>query len=298
MKKSVYLPLMAAMALCLYSCDFFKKNGGGEETESADSLTFCTVMYVDSATVVDAVVSQNMKVDFPMPEATGALADSIRAFLAEGIAANYFPMFEEEDSTETAFEYNIGEEQEYLDAYARKGMSHMVAELTQMAEDGWAVGYYNDYTASVATQTDKYVTYDIVHDIFTGGAHGLFIVHSKTFRKSDGCQMGWNLFDMSKKAELVALLKEGVKEYFEVETDEELEENLQVWDNPDTPENELEYGLPLPSQAPSVTRDGFSFVYQQYEIACYAAGLPSFTIPFDKIRNCLSQEGLELIGLK
>ena len=289
---------MAAMALCLQSCDFFKKNGGGEGAENTDSLTFCTEMYVDSATVVDAAVSQNMKVDFPVPEATGLLADSIRAFLVEGIAANYYPMFGEEDSTANTFKYNVGEEQEFLNAYAREGMSRMVAELTQMAEDGWAMGYYNDYRASVETQTDKYVTYEIVHDIFTGGAHGLYIASGQTFRKSDGCQMGWNLFDMSKKAELVALLKEGVKDYFEVESDEELEESLQVWDDPDTPENELEFGLPLPSSQPYVTREGIAFVYQQYEIAAYACGLPSGIISFEKAKPVLSDEGRALLGLE
>ena len=304
MKRNVFFPIavtLAAMTCCLQSCDFFKHGGSGTD---ADSVTFCTVMYEDSATIVEASIFQKMEADFPVPEATGALADSIRAYLAEAIVNHRFPIFEEEDSTTQAFEYQIGKEQEFLNAYAGEGMTRMVNEVTQMAEDGWAMGYYNEYTASVELQTNKYVTYVENYDIYTGGAHGSHIVTGLTFRKSDGCLMGWKILDLNKKAEIIALIKEELRDYFAFSeedgplTDEQLYEQLQLWDNPDTPENELEYGVPLPYTPPYVSREGLAFVYQQYEIACYAAGLPSFIISFDKIRDFLSPEGRELLEME
>ena len=178
-------------------------------------------------------------------------------------------------------------------------MSRMVAEVTRMAEEGWATGYYNNYTASISTQTEKYVTLEETHEIFTGGAHGAYIVSGLTFRTSDGARMGWNLFDMSKKAELIARLKKGVMDFLEVSTEEELQDQLQVlWDDPDTPENELEFGLPLPRAVPYVTTKGVAFIYQQYEIACYAAGLPSVVIPAEELRDLLSEEGRALLDVE
>lgn len=296
MKKILFFSsatALVAMMFCLQSCEFFKKGGAGD-TGATDSLSFCTVMYEDSMTVVDAYVSQNMRVDFPLPEATGALADTIRAYLVKAVANNYFPLYEE-DSIGKTFEYKVGDEEGYLSAYAGEGMTRMVAEVTRMAEDGWATGYYNNYTASISMQTEKFVTLEETHEIFTGGAHGAYIVSGLTFRNSDGAQMGWNLFDMSKKAEIIALLKKGVMEYLEVGTEEELQEHLQVWDDPDTPENELEFGLPLPRAVPYVTTKGVVFIYQQYEIACYAAGLPSVIIPVEELRDLLSEEGRALL---
>lgn len=299
MKRFALLPfvaVLATMVICLQSCEFFKK-GNGDIPNGADTMFFCAVSFHDSLTVVEAEVSQNMKVEFPQPDATGVLADSIRAYLTKTIANNYFPIFESGDTSDVSCEYKVGEEQEYLNAYARAGMSRMVAEITQMAGEGWMAGYYNDYSATVESQTDRFVTLVETHDIYTGGAHGLYVVSGQTFRKVDGHRMGWDLFDMNKKAEIVALLKESVKEYFEVETDEELEEILQLWDDPDTPENELENGLPLPSMSPYATPEGISFIYQQYEIAAYAYGLPSGILSLEKVKPVLSEEGRALLGL-
>lgn len=37
--------------------------------------------------------------------------------------------------------------------------------------------------------------------------------------------------------------------------------------------------IPFPKYEPYYTEDGVCFIYQQYEIACYAAGRPTFTLP-------------------
>lgn len=308
-KRSSYLAVaaLAVAALSFQSCDFMKKGGGGADSTSvdslvsADSIAFCTVMYEDTLTL-EASISEKMKVDFPVPEAEGILADSLRAYLTDRIAHRFFPSWVG-DAPEFSFEYKVGEEQEYLSAYAAEGMKQMVDAVKSMAEEGFSAGYENDYTASVALQTRKYVTLEESYSLYTGGAHGAFIASGVTFRKSDGKRMGWDLFDMSKKAQIVALIKDELRGYFAFAegqppvSEEELMEQLQLWDDPDTPENELEYGIPLPASEPYVVRDGIAFVYQQYEIASYACGLPSGTLSFEKVRELLSEEGRALLGL-
>jgi hypothetical protein len=71
-----------------------------------------------------------------------------------------------------------------------------------------------------------------------------------------------------------------------ITNDEELANNLQVEDV---------NRIPLPSNPPYFTKDGLCFTYQQYEIACYAVGLVSFTVPYAKIRPLLTEEAATLI---
>ena len=70
---------------------------------------------------------------------------------------------------------------------------------------------------------------------------------------------------------------------------------LILYDNPDTEENELEFGLPLPATDPWLTKKGVSFIYQQYEIAPYAAGMPSFVLAYDDIRPYLTEDAAKML---
>ena len=71
-----------------------------------------------------------------------------------------------------------------------------------------------------------------------------------------------------------------------------------LFDDPDTPENELEYGLPLPATVPAVKGDNMLFIYQQYEIAAYALGLPCVSLPLTAVKDCLTEEGKRYLGFK
>ncbi len=298
--------MMVAATWSFQSCEYFKKGGGGSDSTAAvvDTLQFTTVSYSDTVVVLDATITQVMKVAYPVAEAKGALADSLRAFLVEEVVANSVPYYDQEKVPQAVSEYQPGQEQAFLSAQAGEGMTRMVGEVRSMAEEGFAAGYENEYTIRMSVQTPDYLTLEIGHYTYMGGAHGGFGSEGVTFRKSDGRKMGWNLFDLSKKQQIIALIREQLKTYFAFDenkkpiSDEELQEQLQVWDDPDTPENELEYGLPLPTTAPYVTRDGIAFVYQQYEIAAYACGLPSGILSFESVRDVLSDEGKNLLGLE
>ena len=70
-------------------------------------------------------------------------------------------------------------------------------------------------------------------------------------------------------------------------SDDELMDVLQLM-NP-------EMGIPFPETEPYFTKDGLFFPYQQYEICSYAQGMPSFTIPYDKLGKYLNTTGKNLI---
>ena len=137
-------------------------------------------------------------------------------------------------------------------------------------------------------ETPRYVTYNLTEDIYCGGAHGSYLIYGQTFRKSDGRRITWDILKDQYSDEFQGILKDGLKEYFEVDSDEKLQE---CFLNPDHI-----YLVPLPQQPPFFKEDGVHFVYQQYEIAAYAFGLPSFVVSYDRIRPFLNVTGQRLIG--
>ena len=89
------------------------------------------------------------------------------------------------------------------------------------------------------------------------------------------------------------LITDGLKGYFsrngeKVITDDQLNNQLL---------NVHVYNLPLPQNPPYLTKKGVTFVYEEYEIACYAAGIPTFTIPYNKIKPYLSRAVREALCL-
>ena len=137
-------------------------------------------------------------------------------------------------------------------------------------------------------QTDKYITYEVEFYLYNkGGAHGQGGVYGITFRKDDGRKFGWDM--IASGTNLQNEIKSGLKKYFEVSSDEELAEQLFLSD---------EYSinnLPRPSVDPWLNSKGLVFMYMSYEIASYAAGNPTFTIPYSRLKNILSSTALELI---
>ena len=74
--------------------------------------------------------------------------------------------------------------------------------------------------------------------------------------------------------------------YFEVTTDEELAEYLMYDTNMYNIDN-----LPKPLSDPWITGEGVVFLYTPYEISYYAAGSPTFTIPYNQIKDALTAVG-------
>lgn len=131
-------------------------------------------------------------------------------------------------------------------------------------------------------ENDRIVTFTCEgYEYFNGAAHGLGYEIGATFRKSDG-----KMFtkDMIRSVSAVQpYVVEGLKDYFEVATDEELTDCLLLPSASDT--------IPLPTANPWITEDGVTFCYMAYEIAAYAAGQPSFVIPASDIKDYLTTVG-------
>lgn len=139
-----------------------------------------------------------------------------------------------------------------------------------------------------------YVVYQSQLYVYQGGAHGGVIGSGAlTFDKESG-QMIDRFIRPEVCNAMQHLLRKGLKQYYgefgEQMTDAELMDRLQIAGTT----------IPLPVRAayPNAAGDSLTFTYGQYEIACYADGMPSFKLSTDEVAPYLTKEGKELLGKK
>ena len=144
-----------------------------------------------------------------------------------------------------------------------------------------------DVTFSKVADNSKFFTYKYTMYNYLGGAHGTSALLGVTFRKSDMRRMGWEIVRNYANDPFQELMRKGLREYFEVKSDDELKN---MFLNPDHI-----YSLTLPECPPLFTDHGIMFVYNPYEIGPYAAGMPTFTIPYADIQPYLTTTAQKLI---
>ena len=148
------------------------------------------------------------------------------------------------------------------------------------------------YEITLEAQTNNYVTYFYRTHEYQGGIHGFTTEVGFTFRKSDGKQIP--LLTNTDSPQLAQFIKEGVRSFFaggsdKSMSDEELLEYLFAEQAEDL------NNIPLPGNAPYLSKTGVVFLYTQYEIAPYSSGIITFEIPFADIAPFLTPEAKELI---
>lgn len=220
-------------------------------------------------------------VDFP----TGGnpiLVNAIREYISESLGISYAG--EMENNMQGSYSGDLGDGQKMIDYYFDLKYKEFKNAHDEMAEhmQGDTPTFASETEIHYLYETDKFVTYEMKKYEDMGGAHGGTFISGMTFRKSDGRRVDWELFTKS----MQDVIKKGLKKYFEANTDEEMEKFLSL---------ENTYLLPLPATPPVFTKEGVLFTYQQYEIAAYAAGLPSFIVPYDETKLLMNTTGKNLL---
>lgn len=148
-----------------------------------------------------------------------------------------------------------------------------------------------DLNVSKTTDTLNFVVYDSQIYCYYGGAHGgITGTGSMTFSKETGSKVE-QFIKTDATASLQKLIRKGLIQYYreayDTINDKELSERLQI-------EGTM---IPQPQRTPclNATGDSLIFTYGQYEIACYADGMPSFILPVKDLTPYLTPEGKALI---
>ena len=266
MKKVFFLSCFIAM-LC--SCNSIV----GKVSE----LTGKGNLKTDSIVVVKDLKHASVRyyVDFPT-SGNSLLVNAIREFVNEQLGGT----FDGEESDGKTM----------INTYAEQEWQNLVSEYDEMASQADEeymrdMTFYTNYEIRLVYETDKFVTYQTFTDTYLGGAHGMQNFYGVTFRKSDGRRFGYSMMRQLYSEGFKGIIKEGLRKYFaegvgRTPSDAELKEWLMTSDD-------INY-LSQPRGAPYMMEDGVKFLYQPYEIAPYAGGMPEFTVSYNDIKPYLT----------
>ena len=229
-----------------------------------------------------------IELDYPIA-GPQLLVDSIRNWMNETLGGSYSGDMEDGQALVNFY-------QKLSDDELKSEWEEMRAEMEVDEDDPEGGGLFDipseDHTnLTLAWQNDNFVTYD--HTFFmysTGAAHGLEGCFGTTFLKEDGSRVTWVDILKTESEDFQTILREGLKSYFSIETDQELASELFLNDD------HTVYDIPLPNMEPCVRAEGIEFYYSEYEIASYSSGTPSFIVPISKIRPFLSERLQKLFG--
>lgn len=291
MKRILYLLPLVLLAAC--------HGGAPLKTEVRE--------YADSS----AHAYLTMHTELPVP--AGRAASAIRSTLIDvmdgqlsqisyGETERYFPRFTgRTDDTEALLSYYEGQTMAQIaklsqddaderESYVRENEDMSEEEKEDLLSNMPAWGY--DFNLKKVADTLGYVVFLSENYIYMGGAHGGVTGSGHlTFDRKSGRLID-PMVDPDCVAEIQPLLMNGLQEYYsdagEEMSGEEVKGRLQI-------DGDV---IPLPAWTPYPTADGLAFVYQQYEIASYADGMPSFTIPFEDIKPWLTPQAKALLGMR
>ena len=270
--KKHYLIFSAAAALILSGCSSSTKSSdadssapavSSDSTQAPDSAALPTVQNIPfEVKKMEKKKGENeLEIEYPV-NGNPALVESVRKWINERLGDSYKGDMNNADA--------------FFRHYASKLGSEEFDEFGGYTIDSFDLEFTNDYI----------VTYEYASYQYEGGAHGDGGEYGTTFLQSSGEIFSKKCFTSYK--DLHNLFIEGLKRYFNVKTDKELADNLNISGSLSS--------LAPPAMEPWIEKDGVAFSYTPYEIAPFAAGCPHFTIPYSQIEPYLTDEGKAFFG--
>lgn len=276
MKKSNSLIAYGtAFLMMAVSCSNGKTSGSGD---SDAEFATDSVAVADSLTIGSNDAKATIAGMYPH-EGQGALGDSVRAWLAKVMEEStaFSP-----DAPAAGVAAPTADGMTLITACRDSAMAMMRGNLTDLVESGFTdISMSNeiDITFGPTYQSDRLLTYYLTSYAYMGGAHGGTMAYNATFDKSNGEILTYDkIFLPESRQALIDMIKGGLwTQYFCPEGDDsihDLSEALLIDPN----------SLELPAMLPAFGPEGVAFTYGQYEIAPYAAGMPSCILSYDSLR--------------
>ena len=160
-------------------------------------------------------------------------------------------------------------------------------------DEDYPTTLFADLNLQAIVCNKRYVTYqEYTHD-YNAGAHGFYterlVSYDLVHQQEIDCDY---LFKPECMDDILSILLDEAKKTPQYK---EWEPNIENYvTNKDEEGNETG-GFTLPT--PGLSEDGVVFSFQPYAISCFAAGTFHFTIPYSRIKHCLTSRGRWCIGL-
>ena len=160
--------------------------------------------------------------------------------------------------------------------------------------DWWERRYYSNLSLRAKYSNGRFVTYQMATNMTLNGAHGYYTVQMVSYDPVHSRPIDWNyIFKPGSVGQVVKLLEriaEADAEY--------VDWNASIYRYTYHKDEEWydaeEYFLPNPA----LTDEGVVFSYQPYEIACFAAGMYHFTIPYSQLKDFLTDGAKWCLGME
>lgn len=252
-------------------------------SSSDDTAEFRTdsISCSDSLATNSAGAFCSITVDYPV-EGPAALVDSIRMWIADRLASNGYTYPGDPKPYATATT-DIADGRKLIKSVCSAALADAANDFATLdsihsLSPDFTLHYEYYWDIRKLHETESYVTYTANTYSYLGGAHGSNFAFSQTFDAATGAELGYEIFNHDSLPAIKSMMKNELVKYFSVTNTDELRDALLI--DPDT--------LPLPATPPTLMEDGVHFLYQQYEIAPYAAGMPNGVLPYDKLAGCLT----------
>lgn len=292
MKKSRFALLVLTLTAvsALAGCSNGKtnvKNDAETTAQAAEATTLATDSITYSYTSTDSTISSSVTIDYPT--GTDSLSLAVRRIISDKLADQALSNIANETPKRPNYTGDINNGQAMADFFGKCNTEELKKQKKEDDSHDPDMRMSYDVKVKKELETAKYISLSITSEAYLGGAHGSATGFNTLISKQSRSEVKYTV-DSTKLKELQPLLKEGVVSYFKEMGEADV-----------TTSNIGDYliieggTIPLPVNAPYFAADGVHFIYQQYEIAPYAAGMVGFVIPFDKIKPYLTPEAQKLL---
>ena len=272
-------------------CACGPKEAKNEPTQADSSVansqkqpTDTLVMNKTTRYMSDSTATSALNVAFPVANKKNArLAAAVNEWISEQLGGTYG------DSLEGDYTKLLSDTAALVDHYfanIKKKNADMWKDMAEnmQPEDLQGMQLLDSVSITKLAEGNDWVTFQFVNDVFQGGAHGSHLVFGQTFRKSDGRRIGWEIIRQLPEGNLQELMRKGLVSYFAADNEEGFKEE----DLENVLDESARYYTPMPQCPPLFTSEGILFLYNQYEIAAYAMGLPSFVLTWNELQPHLN----------
>lgn len=285
MRKTLFL-ISSILIIAMSACSSKKtaSQSGSDDSinisgeKATGTLAFDSISWKDS-TVFSAQSMAKVELMCTFPYAKGGTLDKGNAMLMDSIRCWICEQFDD------SLHKNKEKIKELIPSFGKKQLKSDSKELSELQGDLEYACYEYDTRIGMEYEDENYITMSCMTYVYMAGAHGSTIEFCKTFSKKDGHRCEWELVSSLSKKELIEKIHNGLMEYFQIEGQTKAERDKALREllfGDDSYGGMTEYvynnNFPMPTTPPFLTKQGITMTYQQYEIACYAAGMPTFVI--------------------
>lgn len=236
--------------------------GCGVKT-APDVIECETVAVADSLELGGSKAVSEVRAVFPVGQT--ALADSVRRWICGQLGADSAGQTVADAAAE----------------FVKSTLAEAKSDFEGFQEEGFALTYGYQVSVDTLFSSPALATYASTFYAYTGGAHGMSAYTPATFLRPDGTRLTWgNTLRPGCEAQMVALIKRGLNDQYFRPNGMSLALGDGLLVSPDS--------IGLPSAPPFITAKGLQVIYQPYDIAPYAAGMPTCTLPLDSVMPLLA----------